>query len=104
LAQIFYPSYTAQLIFNLSGKEFYIFIRELGMANLSIGIAAMLSIKVTVKAQDLEDKQPPSRSGQDFLNPSVAGQATAGFAVGHLPIFISALTQRGAFFFAESAS
>jgi len=59
---------------------------------------------VTVKAQDLEDKQPPSRSGQDFLNPSVAGQATAGFAVGHLPIFISALTQRGAFFFAESAS
>jgi len=45
IVQIAFPSYTAKLIFELSGDDFYIVIRELGMANLSIGLVAMLSLK-----------------------------------------------------------
>ena len=45
LVQLFYPKYTASIIFGLSGDSFYIFIRELGMANISIGLAAMLCIR-----------------------------------------------------------
>lgn len=45
LVQLVYPQYTAQIIFELtSGSEFYIFIRELGIANFAIGVTAIISV------------------------------------------------------------
>lgn len=45
LVQLVYPQYTAQTIFELStGTEFYIFIRELGVANFAIGVTAIVSV------------------------------------------------------------
>jgi hypothetical protein len=46
LVQLLNPSYTAEVIFHLSGSEFYIFIRELGVANIAIGLAAIISYKL----------------------------------------------------------
>ena len=44
LVQLIYPQYTAQTIFELTnGTDFYIFIRELGVANFSIGVTAIIS-------------------------------------------------------------
>ncbi|MFP4163894.1 MAG: DUF6790 family protein [Chitinispirillaceae bacterium] len=44
LVQLIYPQYTAETIFELtSGTEFYIFIRELGVANFAIGTTAIIS-------------------------------------------------------------
>ncbi len=45
IVQLVYPKYTAELIFNLGGTDFYIFIRELGVANMAIGLAAIISFK-----------------------------------------------------------
>jgi hypothetical protein len=45
LVQLVYPRYTAEVIFNLSGDSFYIFIRELGVANIAIGTSAVISFK-----------------------------------------------------------
>lgn len=46
LVQLIHPQYTAQAIFELStGQEFYIFIRELGVANIAIGLTAIISVK-----------------------------------------------------------
>lgn len=47
LVQLIYPQYTAQNIFELStGTEFYIFIRELGVANFAIGATAIIAVKL----------------------------------------------------------
>ncbi len=42
--QITNPGFTARRIFQIQGQESYTVIRELGMANISLGIAAMLSL------------------------------------------------------------
>jgi len=46
LVQFIYPQYTAKIIFNLTGTDFYIFIRELGIANTAIGLSAIISFKI----------------------------------------------------------
>jgi len=46
IVQLVYPEYTAKLIFNLSGTDFYIFIRELGVANIAIGLSAIISFRI----------------------------------------------------------
>lgn len=46
LVQLIHPQYTAETIFHLTGNEFYIFIRELGVANTAIGLSAIISFKM----------------------------------------------------------
>lgn len=43
--QLIYPKYTAEIIFDLVGNHCYIFIRELGVANIAIGLSAIISFK-----------------------------------------------------------
>lgn len=45
IVQMVHPAYTAEIIFDLSGTDYYIFIRELGVANFAIGLSAIISMK-----------------------------------------------------------
>jgi hypothetical protein len=42
--QVMKPAFTAREIFHLNGEESFIVIKELGFANLSIGLAGILSL------------------------------------------------------------
>jgi len=46
IRQITKPSFTAQSIFNISGEECFVVIRELGMANICAGLTAIISLMV----------------------------------------------------------
>ena len=45
IVQMVHPAYTAEIIFHLSGTDYYIFIRELGVANFAIGLSAIISLR-----------------------------------------------------------
>ena len=46
LSQILRPAFTAEVIFHSKNKEFYVLIRELGIANSCSGITAIISMFV----------------------------------------------------------
>ena len=46
LMQVVKPEYTAVYIFNMTGTEFYTIIRELGIANFTIGLTAVFSLRI----------------------------------------------------------
>jgi hypothetical protein len=46
LRQVLQPSYTAREIFGLKGEESLVLVKELGFANIAIGVVAVLSLVV----------------------------------------------------------
>jgi hypothetical protein len=44
LRQMFQPGYTAKVVLSLKGEEALLVVRELGMANLSIGLVGLVSL------------------------------------------------------------
>lgn len=44
IRQVLKPAFTAQEIFHIRGEESFVVIRELGFANISIGLTAIISM------------------------------------------------------------